>query len=404
MDIPKLTENDKKRVILNPLKKSKFIDQLEQKLKKQVIGQDEAVDNILNSIDRVVAGVKSKEKPVLTMLFLGPTGTGKTECVKVLSEVLFGKRDAFIRVNCQELTSEHMIARLFGSPPGYIGNEVEPMLSQQNVDKFCKKAVEDQAGLFAGTNSWGKKLYNHEKEEYLSIVLFDEIEKAHHKIWTSLLSVMDDGFLVLGKNETVSFKNSIIIMTTNVGSQEIDKTLKGSVVGFNISDENKKQGDVKKRAFEEVKAHFPPEFCNRFDEVVAFKMLTPVDIEKIIGVQLKYFFKDLVEAKIPLYIRYTDAFIKFIAKEGFNQQYGARHLNRVIKNKLISPLSKLLTTEQLIVGDVMTVDLDETGVLFIREPRTEEQLKKIYLNETFSQVPENVTKNKKSSKKKQLKK
>ena len=315
MDIPRLSDEDKKRVILNPTKKSQFIEQLESKLKKQVIGQDEAVDNILNSIDRVVAGVKSKEKPVLTMLFLGPTGTGKTECVKVLSESLFGKRDAFIRVNCQELTSEHMIARLFGSPPGYVGNEIEPMLSQQNIDKFCKKAVEDKAGLFTPFNMWGQKLFNHITEDYLSIILFDEIEKAHPKIWTSLLSVMDDGCLVLGKNEVVSFKNSIIIMTTNVGSQEIDKTLKGNYVGFNITDEETKQTDVKKKAFEEVKAHFPPEFCNRFDEVVAFKMLTPIDIERIIGVQLKYFFRDLVEAKIPLYIRYTDPFIKFIAKK-----------------------------------------------------------------------------------------
>jgi ATP-dependent Clp protease ATP-binding subunit ClpC len=398
----KLSETDKKRITLDPSLKSNFIEHLEKILKKQVIGQDEAVDHILGSLDRVASGVKNKEKPVLTMLFLGPTGTGKTECVKVLAETIFGSRDAFIRVNCQEFTSDHMIARLFGSPPGYVGNEIEPMLSQDNIDKFCKNAIQNKQGIFDGKSKWGDKLFNHVTEDYLSIILFDEIEKAHPKIWTALLGLMDDGNLLLGKNERVNFKNCIIVMTTNVGSREIDKTLKGSL-GFQIEDEDKKQVDIKKKAFEEVKDVFPPEFCNRFDEVVAFKMLSQKDIEQIIGVQLKYFFNTLVESKIPLYIRYTDAVVQHIAKEGFNQQYGARHLNRVLKNKLYSPISKLITTNQLISGDVLTIDYENSTITFTREPRTEEQLKKL---ESISNNNDNndVNKHKKTLKKKQIKK
>jgi len=383
MDIPKLTEEDKKRILLNTSVKSQFIAHLEDRIKKQVIGQSEAIDSILSSIERVASGIKNKEKPVLTMLFLGPTGTGKTECVKVLAEELFGKRDAFLRINCEELASEYTVARLLGSPPGYVGNEVEPMLSQKNIDKHCKSAKDEKRGIFAESCHWGDKLYNAETGEKLSIVLFDEIEKAHPKIWTALLGIMDDGHLVLGKNEEVSFRNSIIIMTTNVGSKEIDNTLKGNTVGFDFQTPDNKHHDMKKKAVEEVKETFPPEFCNRFDEIVAFRMLDLSDIEKIIGVQLKYFFKDLLNANMPLYIRYTDSFVKYIAKEGFNQHYGARHLNRVLKHKLISPVSKFVTTGQIIMGDVLTVDYDATDILFIREPRTEEQLKKISMKEPF---------------------
>jgi ATP-dependent Clp protease ATP-binding subunit ClpC len=404
MDYPyTLTNEDKKRVSLNPNQKSKFIDHLEQKLKKQIIGQSEAVDNILHSIDRVVAGIKSREKPILTMLFLGPTGTGKTETVKVLAETLFGKRDAFIRINCQEFSSEHVVARLFGSPPGYVGNEIEPMLSQSNLDRFCKKAIDDKVGLFAPGSKWGNRLYNVVTDEYLSIVLFDEIEKAHPKVWTALLGIMDDGNLTLGKNDLVSFKNCIIIMTTNVGSKEIDQTLKGNTIGFSVQPEEEKSVNVTKKAQEEVKEHFPPEFCNRFDEIVAFKTLTPTDIEYIIGVQLKYFFKDLVDAKVPLYIRYSDKFIKYIVKEGFNKQYGARHLNRTIKNKLIIPISRLITTQQIIPGDVLTIDYVDPVIDFIREPRTEEQLKKLHANNCcpIGEIPKYK---KSTNKKKQVKK
>jgi ATP-dependent Clp protease ATP-binding subunit ClpC len=396
-----LTESDKMRVVLDKTQKSDFIKQLEHRMSKQIIGQGDAIEHILNSVDRVASGVKNKEKPVLTMLFLGPTGTGKTECVKVLAETIFGNRDSFIRVNCQEFTSEHMIAKLLGSPPGYVGNEIEPLLSQENLDKFCKKAIEQKTGIFKTESVMAEKLYDQYNDDYLTIVLFDEIEKAHPRVWTALLGLMDDGNLSLGKNEKSSFRNAIIIMTTNVGSKEIDKTLKGSI-GFSIQNEESRQEDVKKKAFEEVKELFPPEFCNRFDEVVAFKMLTTKDIEQIIGIQLKYFFNTLLESNIPLYIRYSDSVIKLMVKEGFNQQYGARHLNRVLKNRLFTPISKFITTNQVVSGDVLSVDCDGEEINFIREPRTNEQLKR--LSDKKIDITPKLEKNKKYSKKKVIKK
>jgi ATP-dependent Clp protease ATP-binding subunit ClpC len=192
-------------------------------------------------------------------------------------------------------------------------------------------------------------------------------------------------------------------MTTNVGSKEIDQSLKGNAIGFAVQTDKEKTENITKKAQEEVRDHFPPEFCNRFDEIVAFKTLTPNDIEQIIGVQLEYFFKDLVGAKIPLYIRYSDSFIKHIVKEGFNKQYGARHLNRTIKNKLIIPISKLITTQQLIPGDVLTVDFVDSVVDFVREPRTEEQLKKIHAGNGCL-IGETPKSKKAASKKKQVKK
>lgn len=364
-----------KRQKLDSEQKSELILFLETELKKQVIGQHESSDSIADSMSRAIAGIRDKEKPILTLMFLGPTGVGKTETVKVLSNIIFGARDCFTRVNCEELSADHSLAKLIGSPPGYVGNDVEAMLSQKQLDKHFHEAHKYNLGLFASDNPISEQFNGDKENGALSIVLFDEIEKAHPKIWNALIGIMDDGHLTLGNNKTVDMKNSIIIMTSNVGAKELDKSLQQAHVGFDLGGHNDEQDrekeikQMKEAAVGAAKELFPPEFCNRFDKIVTFKTLSEDDFSRILDIHIQGVYRRLMDADVPVFIHYKDDFMKMIMDKGVDKRYGARNLNRVIDQEIITPFSKLINTKQIQSGDIIEISMKGDKVNFMREPR-----------------------------------
>lgn len=363
-----------KRKQLDATSKSDLIEYLEEELKNNIIGQYESCESIANSLSRVLAGIGNKERPILNLLFLGSTGVGKTESVKVLSKILFGERDAFTRVNCEELTSEHSFAKIIGCPPGYVGNDIEPMLSQNNVDSHFEAAHKYKMGLFSSDNLLSQRYSGENSHGPLSIILFDEIEKAHPKIWSALIGIMDDGHLTLGNNEIVNLKNSIIIMTSNVGARDLDKTLQKASVGFDIGGTKKEDDEVeynamKASAIEAAKEHFPPEFCNRFDRIITFKTLNRDEFSKILLISLQNFCQDLTEAKVPLFINYKQEFLDMLLEKGIDKRYGARNLNRIVQDELITPISKMINTKQLIANDAIEIEYSNGKSIFTREAR-----------------------------------
>lgn len=367
-----------KRKKLDGNKKSDLIQFLEKKLKEQVIGQEESSEAIADCMSKAIAGIRNKEKPILTMMFLGCTGTGKTQSVKVLADIIFGTREGFTRINCEELTAEHSVAKLIGSPPGYVGNEIEAMLSQKSIDKPFLESQKWGYGIFSTDNPISKR-YNNEKGECLSIILFDEIEKAHPKVWNSLIGIMDDGHLSLGNNKVVNLKNSIIIMTSNVGARELDKNLQDKFMGFDVgldnTEEKEKAKDrMKSDAINCVKDFFPPEFCNRFDKIITFNMLTKEDYEKILNIQIEGIYKRMNEAGVPIFIHYKPELLNMLLEKGIDNRYGARNLNRTIEDEIITPLSKLINTEQIESGDMIEIYIEDGKSAFIREPRFTQQM------------------------------
>lgn len=298
---------------------------IEEYLNKSVIGQDEAKLLLANSIRRSKLGFSDPNKPIGSFLFLGTTGVGKTELCKALSEYLFDSRDAFIRIDMSEYQQEHEVSKLFGAPPGYIGFESGGQL----------------------TEAVRRKPY--------SVVLFDEIEKAHPKVFETLLQVLDDGRMTDGKGRTVNFKNTIIVMTSNLGHQIIYSTLQGHrtprrvPVGFTSTDNvnvapssnnevtDEKIARAKSLILQELKSRVAPEFINRIDDIVMFLPLSKYDIRQIVKLQLKTLTKKL--AKQNLDIRVSEEAIEFLVDKGFSPEYGARPVKRAINAYLIDDLS-----------------------------------------------------------------
>lgn len=368
-----LTDDDKKTIILDSTKRSEFCNNVCSLMQSNIIGQDEPILNIIDSLSRLISGIKNKERPILSMLFLGPTGVGKTETVKVLAEALFGKRNAFARVNCQELSESHALAKLLGAPPGYVGADIEPLLSQDNLDRACKEARESLTGIFSSKY----ESLRFDRTEDISLILFDEVEKAHPKIHTALLGILDDGNLILSNNKRVSFRNSIIIMTSNVGSKEIDTSLKNEAVGFNICEPNVKNNIamMKERAVEEAVEFFPPEFMNRFDNVVPFNTLSDADIKQILDIGINKIKNNLIECNASVGITLTKEVIEKIIKEGSSKRYGARQLNRSLEKLIVTPLARIIASEQVIPGDLLLIKDQKGEIVFERSPRTRHQIR-----------------------------
>ena len=360
-----------KRKVLDTSKKAAEILNIEQELLSNIIGQDKPMLKICDALTKVFSGLKKPEKPILTLLFLGPTGVGKTESVKVLSKYLYGTRTRFTRINCQEFSSEFNISKLLGSPPGYVGNDIEPLISQKNIDKHWKDAIKNKEGVFSNSDNKLCKMYS--GRDFINIILFDEIEKAHPKFWTTLLSIMDDGVATMANNKQTNFSQSIIIMTSNIGSKEIQGHLKEPSLGFDLGVKNV-QEDLNDLALEKAKDHFPPEFCNRFDDIVVFNSLTEKDISDILEVELKNFYNNLLVQSVPILINFRDSAKKLIVKEGYSVEYGARNLNRAIERLLINPLSRLISSEEIIPGDQIEINAKngENVLTFIREGRNGE--------------------------------
>ena len=355
-------------LVLDPLKRSPQVTRFEGMLRERVVGQMSAIDAILDSFSKILAGIRNPERPILTLLFLGPTGVGKTETVKALAETIFGKRTAFTRVNCQEFSSEFTVSKLFGSPPGYVGNDVEPMLSQDNLDKHHKEAQAEGRGVFAEGEGKIAKLFPQVKSHYMSIVLFDEVEKAHPKVWNALLGLMEDGHLTLGNNKTVDFTRSIIIITTNVGAEEMSETLRHKSIGFTVKTATDEINlDIKAKAVEAAKEVFPYEFLNRFDDIICFRVLSDSDLRKILNLMLQDVCKRLLGASMPIILHYSPAYLDKLQDEGTDPQFGARPMRRAVERMLVAPLSRLIASNQVKAGDIVSVRLRSGVPTFIRE-------------------------------------
>ncbi len=316
--------------------------QMEEALHKRIIGQDEAIDTISRAVRRARAGLKDPRHPIGNFIFLGPTGVGKTELVKALAEFMFGSEDALIRLDMSEYQERHTVSRLVGAPPGYVGY--------------------DEGGQL--TEAVRRKSY--------CCILLDEIEKAHPDVFNILLQIFDDGHLTDAKGRRVDFRNSIIVMTSNIGAELIQK---GSSIGFaSRSDESKsRQMDyelMKDKLLDEMKKTFRPEFLNRIDSVMVFHSLTKEHIRKIVDLMLAMVAQQLTEKGITLEV--TDAAKDFLGEKGYDVVFGARPLRRVIQDMVEDKLSDSLLRGQFRSGDTAVVDLE--GEEIVVHPAAEEAL------------------------------
>ncbi|PWI58595.1 ATP-dependent Clp protease ATP-binding subunit [Sulfoacidibacillus thermotolerans] len=303
---------------------------MEKLLHERVIGQNEAVEAVSRAIRRARAGLKDPKRPIGSFIFLGPTGVGKTELARALAEAMFGDEDAMIRVDMSEFMERHTTARLVGAPPGYVGYEEGGQLTE----KVRRKPY--------------------------SVVLLDEIEKAHPEVFNILLQALDDGRLTDGKGRTVDFRNTVIIMTSNVGAQMIRK---GGPLGF-TSNHDSAYLDMKDRVMEELKKTFRPEFLNRIDDLIVFHPLEQADIAQIVTLLAKELGQRLEEYGLRL--RLTEAAKDFLAKEGFDPQYGARPLKRAMQRHIEDKLSEALLAGTIASGDEVEIDVDPAGGLQVK--------------------------------------
>jgi ATP-dependent Clp protease ATP-binding subunit ClpB len=301
---------------------------IETELHMRVIGQDDAIQAVSDALRRSRAGLQDPKRPIGSFIFLGTTGVGKTELVKALAEFLFSNENNMVRIDMSEYQERHTVSRLVGAPPGYVGYEESGQL----------------------TEAVRRKPY--------SVVLLDEIEKAHPDVFNILLQVLDDGRLTDNKGRTVDFKNTIIIMTSNIGSHLIQENLE------KITSENREQilDQTKEQVFELLKKSIKPEFLNRIDEIIMFQPLTQEEVRKIVELQLQKVQQMLEKTNIK--ISATKKAIAFIAKVGFDPQFGARPIKRVIQKEILNELSKMLLSEKVNKDTTIVVDEKNGQLIF----------------------------------------
>lgn len=313
--VTKLVESEMKKLL-----------HMEDILHKRLVGQDEAVDTVSDAIRRARSGLKDPRRPIGTFLFLGPTGVGKTELAKSLAEFMFNDEDALVRIDMSEYMEKHNVARLVGAPPGYVGYEEGGQL----------------------TEAVRRKPY--------SVILFDEIEKAHPDVFNIMLQIFDDGRLTDSKGRTVDFKNTLIIMTSNIGS---DIILEDSLNSMLLPEQFK---DTKEKVLAVLRQRFKPEFLNRIDETIFFKALTLQQLSKIVDIQMDYLRNLLKDQELEFEI--TEDAKEFLATQGFNPVYGARPLKRVIQQQVENPLSKLILAQTFLKGDKIKIDVKDDALTF----------------------------------------
>ncbi len=323
-------------VYLNPDLKSPAAQEFEDKLTALIVGQDRAVRRITGLYQIFLAGLAHPGRPIGTLLFLGPTGSGKTRVVEAAAEVLFCDANLVTKIDCAEFQHSHEIAKLIGSPPGYLGHrETSPMLTQENLDR------------------------SHTETTKLSLVLFDEIEKASDALWQLLLGILDKATLTLGDNRRVDFSRSIVIMTSNLGAREMSELISGGI-GFapksGVVDAEVDQ-KIYRTALEAAKRKFSPEFMNRIDKVVVFRSLHSEHLTEILEIELRAVQRRITDGTGEKFVfKCTQAAKNFLLEEGIDFKYGARHLKRSIERFLVYPLSNLIATNQVGMGDLLVVD------------------------------------------------
>ena len=299
---------------------------MENELRKRVLGQDEAIKKIAEAVRRSRAGIADPDRPIGSFMFLGPTGVGKTELARAVSSFMFNDEKAMIRVDMSEYMERHAISKLIGAPPGYVG-------------------YDESGGL--------TEMVRHRP---YSVILFDEIEKAHPEVFNVLLQVLDNGRLTDNKGRVVNFKNTIIIMTSNVGAEFMNKahSIGFSSEGGSVALDYER---TKEKILESLKSHFRPEFLNRLDDIIIFNMLSRETVKNIVGIQLGLVHGRL--AKKELSVEFSDAVVDFLAEKGFDQNYGARPLKRVIQDRVLNPVAEFIIGRKVEAGGVLGVDLDK---------------------------------------------
>jgi ATP-dependent Clp protease ATP-binding subunit ClpB len=303
--------------------------EMEARLADRVVGQEEAIVAVSNAVRRARAGLQDPNRPIGSFIFMGPTGVGKTELARALAEFLFDDERAMVRIDMSEFMEKHSVARLIGAPPGYVGYEE------------------------------GGYLTEHVRRRPYSVILFDEIEKAHQDVFNVLLQILEDGRLTDGQGRTVDFKNTVIIMTSNVGSDLIRER---GVLGFRQGVSGKETEDeLKRTVMDALRAHFRPEFLNRVDEIIVFHSLTEEDIKKIVDIQVKQLKKRLADRRLDIDL--TDTAKAALAKEGYDPVYGARPLKRAIQREIQDKLAVELLSGKFKEGDKITIDADKDGCL-----------------------------------------
>jgi ATP-dependent Clp protease ATP-binding subunit ClpB len=346
------------RVELDPTKTGSQAQSLEQTLRRLVVGQDEAIEQIVNVYQMYLSGLHAPGRPIGSFLFLGPTGTGKTRVVEATAEGLSGQ-GKIVKVDCAEFQHSHEIAKLVGSPPGYLGHrETHALLSQEALNS-C-----------------------HSANVKLSFVLFDEIEKASDALWNLLLGILDKGVLTTGDNRRVNFSTAMIFMTSNLGASDIQKILNPKL-GFNAvaaGANDARSGTtgerIVKSSIDAARRKFTPEFWNRLDKVVVFRPLAAEQLRQILDLEL-YFVQQRVlqsgSGERSFAFSVTDDAKALLLEHGTDSQYGARHLKRAIERLLVQPLSNLIASQQIRGGDWLQVDLAEGGQA-LRFQREQENL------------------------------
>jgi ATP-dependent Clp protease ATP-binding subunit ClpA len=327
-------------VFLDPDQKSPRALDFEEKLASRIVGQERALRRMSGLYQIFLAGMNPPNRPIGTMLFLGPTGSGKTRVIEAAAEVLFGDSNALVKIDCGEFQHSHEIAKLIGSPPGYLGHrETSPMLTQENLDRM------------------------HTDDTRLSFLLFDEIEKASDALWQLLLGILDKATLTLGDNRRVDFSRSMVIMTSNLGAREMSELISGGI-GFAPAKGAKNSSDTEvdqkiyRTAVEAARRKFSPEFMNRIDKVVVFRSLKEYHLRQILDIELQTVQERImVSAGTKFVFQCTAAAKDMLLREGIDFKYGARHLKRSIERFLVYPLSNLVATDQVGLGDLVEVDV-----------------------------------------------
>jgi ATP-dependent Clp protease ATP-binding subunit ClpB len=333
---------------LDPAKTGRDAMSLESNLRRMIIGQDEAIEQIVNIYQMNLTGMSAPGRPIGNFLFLGPTGSGKTRIVEATAEALLRNPRAVIKIDCAEFQHSHEIAKLIGSPPGYLGHrETHPLLSQEVLNQY------------------------HTETMKVSFVLFDEIEKASDALWNLLLGILDKANLTLGDNRKVDFSRAMIFMTSNLGANEMSNIMSPRL-GFGIQEmqtrtatgvmDEKTSGKLARTGLEAARKKFTPEFMNRIDKVVIFQPLGSEQLKKVLDIEL-----NLVQQRIfntssdrAFVFTLSDSSKDFLLEEGTDMKYGARHLKRAIERLLVQPMSNLIATDQVRGGDWIRVDFDNS--------------------------------------------
>jgi ATP-dependent Clp protease ATP-binding subunit ClpA len=317
--------------LLDPTRGGWQASMLRDALTRKVIGQDEAVRHIVESFQTFTTGMQNPGRPVGSFLFIGPTGSGKTRLVEAVAEEVVGSSDAIIKIDCGEFQHSHEIAKLVGSPPGYLGHrETHPLLTQDALSRF------------------------HTDNVKLSFVLFDEVEKASDALWNLLLGILDKATLTLGDNRRVDFSHSMIFMTGNVGAFEMSREMTHQV---GLAPASPRPDRAHQVAVEAARRRFSPEFLNRIDKLVTFHALGEAELRQVLDLELNRL-NDRFARRVRFVLSVTQPAKNHLLMEGVDTRYGARHLKRAVERSLVVPVSNLIATDQIRLGDVIRLDFD----------------------------------------------